>query len=43
MGELGFWVAVGLAAVAGVALFKLAASTQLGEMVPGLRDLGAFI
>lgn len=43
MGELGFWLAVGCAAVAAVALFKLLATTKVGEAVPGIRDLAAFI
>jgi hypothetical protein len=43
MGELGFWLAVGLAAVAAVALFKLGAATQLGAVVPGYRELAAFL
>lgn len=43
MGEVGFWLAVGLAAVAAVALFKLGAAGRLGELVPGYRDLAAFL
>lgn len=41
--ELGFWLAVALVAVAGVASFKLLATTKVGESVPGLRQLAAFV
>ncbi len=41
--EIGFWLAVALAGVIGVALFKVAAGTQLGAAVPGMRDLAAFL
>jgi hypothetical protein len=41
--ELPFWLAVMLLAVAGVALFKLAAATAVGERVPGMRPLAALI
>jgi hypothetical protein len=41
--ELGFWLAVMLVAVAGVALFKLSAASKLGERVPGRRDLATFV
>lgn len=39
--ELGFWLAVGLVAIASVVTFKLVASTKVGEAVPGLRKLAA--
>lgn len=41
--EIGFWLAVALAGVAGVALVKVLAGTTLGETFPGLRELGAFL
>lgn len=41
--ELGFWLAVGLVAIASVALFKLASASKLGEAIPALGQLGAFI
>lgn len=41
--EAGFWLAVALVALAAVALFKLLATTPVGEHVPGLRELAAFI
>lgn len=40
--ELGFWLTVMLVAVAGVALFKILAA-HVGDRVPGLAELGAFI
>jgi UPF0716 family protein affecting phage T7 exclusion len=40
--ELGFWLAVALVAVVGVAGFKLIAA-HLGSTVPALADLAAFI
>lgn len=40
--ELGFWLAVMLVAVAGVALFKIAGA-RLGDHVPALGQLAAFI
>jgi UPF0716 family protein affecting phage T7 exclusion len=40
--ELGFWLAVALVAVVGVAGFKLIAA-RLGNLVPALADLAAFI
>lgn len=40
--ELGFWLAVMLVAVVGVALFKLVAA-KVGDRVPGLAELGAFV
>jgi type IV secretory pathway component VirB8 len=41
--EIGFWLAVAFVAVAAVALFKLAAASPLGEKVPGVRSLAAFV
>lgn len=41
--EIGFWLAVALVAIAGVAGFKLLAITQVGDAVPGLRKLAAFV
>ena len=40
--ELSFWLAVGLVAVASVAIFKVLAA-HAGDRFPALRDLGAFI
>lgn len=40
--ELGFWLAVMLVSVAGVALFKLLAA-QIGDHLPALEKLGAFL
>lgn len=42
-GELSFWAAVGLVAIAAVALLKIFAGTSAGSKVPGLRELAAFI
>lgn len=41
--ELPFLLAVMLLAVAGVALFKLAAASAIGDKVPGVRPLAALI
>jgi hypothetical protein len=41
--ELGFWCAVALVAIAGVALFKIGAATKAGDAIPGYRQLAAFI
>jgi hypothetical protein len=41
--EIGFWLAVALVGIAGVALFKVAAGTALGASVPGMRELAAFL
>jgi hypothetical protein len=41
--ELGFWVTVGIVAVVTIALFKLAAASKLGEAIPALGTLGAFV
>lgn len=41
--ELGFWLAVMLVSVAGVALFKLAGASALGDKVPAFRELAAFV
>ena len=41
--EISFWLAVMLIAVAGVALFKLLAASQVGEHVPGVRPLANLI
>lgn len=40
--ELGFWLAVGLVAVASVAIFKLV-GTKVGDQVPAVGQLAAFI
>lgn len=40
--ELGFWLAVMVAAVVGLALFKLVAA-KVGDRVPGLAELAAFV
>jgi UPF0716 family protein affecting phage T7 exclusion len=40
--EIGFWLAVALVAVIGVAGFKLLAA-QFGGSFPALAQLGAFI
>lgn len=40
--ELGFWLAVMLVAVAGVALFKLA-GVRFGAQFPALGQLASFI
>lgn len=40
--ELGFWLAVAIVSVIGVAGFKLIAA-RLGSLVPALADLAAFI
>lgn len=40
--ELGFWLAVALVAVAGVAIFKLVGA-RVGESVPAIGQLAAFI
>lgn len=41
--EIRFWLAAMLVSVAGVALFKIIAGTPIGEHVPGLRELAAFL
>jgi hypothetical protein len=41
--ELGYWLAVGIAAIVALALFKLLAATKAGDVVPALRDLAAFV
>ncbi|MFA5711812.1 hypothetical protein [Mycolicibacterium sp.] len=41
--EIRFWLAAMFVAVAGVALFKIIAATPVGEHVPGLRELAAFV
>lgn len=41
--EAGFWLAVALVAIGATALFKLLATTTVGERIPGLRELAAFI
>lgn len=41
MKELGFWVAVALVAIGANALFKVLAGTQLGEAIPGYRELAS--
>lgn len=41
--EIGFWVAVGLVAVAAVAIFKLGSQTEIGQKVPGYEPLAKFI
>ena len=41
--ELSFWIAVGLVAVASVALFKIAAASKAGESIPGLRELAEIV
>lgn len=41
--ELKFWAAVGMVAVASVALFKLISLSKAGEKVPALRQLADFI
>lgn len=41
--ELRFWLAAMFVAVAGVALFKILAGTAIGDHVPGLRELAAFL
>lgn len=40
--EIGFWAAVALVAVIGVAGFKLLAA-KVGHIVPAMADLAAFI
>jgi hypothetical protein len=40
--EFAFWAAVGLVAVAAVAMFKLLAG-QFGARFPALADLAAFV
>lgn len=40
--DVGFWLAVGLVAIAAVALFKLLGA-YAGGAVPALGDLAAFI
>ena len=41
--EIGFWLAVALMGVAGVALVKILAGTAAGDAFPALRELGAFL
>lgn len=41
--ELGFWVSVAVVAVVGVAFFKLLGASKVGEHVPAIRQLAAFI
>jgi hypothetical protein len=43
LSELGFWVAVGLVAVASVALFRFGAAGSIGDKVPGYRALAEFV
>jgi hypothetical protein len=40
--DIGFWLAVMLVAVAGVALFKILGA-RVGDQFPALRDLAAAI
>lgn len=39
--KVGFWVVVGLVAVASERLFKIVAVSAVGANVPGLRKLAA--
>ena len=39
--KVGFWLVVGLVAVASERLFKIAAASSAGDRVPGLRTLAA--
>lgn len=41
--EISFYVTVMLLGVAGVALFKLLAASEVGEQVPGVRPLAALL
>ena len=41
--ELSFWAAVALIAVAAVVVFKVAAASDAGAKVPGLRELADLI
>lgn len=41
--ELGYWLTIALVAIAAVIAFKLLAGSAVGDAVPGLRELGAFI
>ncbi len=40
--ELGFWITVMIAAVVGVALFKILAA-KVGTSIPGLAQLAQFV
>lgn len=40
--ELGFWLTVMIAAVIGVALFKIIGA-KVGDKVPGIGELAAFL
>lgn len=42
MDEIGFWLAVALVAIVGMAFFKLAAA-KAGDKIPALAELAAFI
>lgn len=39
--EIGFWVVVAIVAVVAPVLFKIAAATPAGDVIPGLRSLAA--
>lgn len=41
--EAAYWLTVALVAIASVILFKLAAASEIGDKVPGVRKLAAFI
>lgn len=43
MQEAAYWLTVAIVAIAAVILFKLAAGTELGNKVPGVQKLAAFI
>jgi hypothetical protein len=41
--EFGFWLAVALVAIVGLALFKLLAASPVGERIPGAQELAGFL
>lgn len=41
--ELGFWLAVALIGVVGVALFKLLGASPVGAAIPAVGQLAAFL
>lgn len=41
--EIRTWLTVMILAVAGVALFKIAGATKLGQAIPGFAELAGFL
>lgn len=41
--EIGYWLTVALVAIVAVIAFKLLAGSAVGQKIPGLTELGAFL